>query len=54
MVIVRLMVAMVTWLAAMSQLHGVIVKDGWDITNPAVQQKVVDLLNERKADVIMR
>ena len=47
-------VVMVTWPTAMSQLRGVIVKDGWDVTSPDVQQKIVKLLNGKKADVIMR
>ena len=53
-VIVHLTVAMVSWPAAMSQLRGVIIKDRWDITSPDVQEKIVELLNGRKADVIMR
>ena len=49
-----LTVVMVTWPTAMSQLRGVIVKDGWDITSPDVHKKIVELLNGKKADVIMR
>ena len=42
------------WLAAMTQIPGVIVKDGWDIASDEVQQKIVEFLNGKKADVIMR
>ena len=52
--IVHFAAVMVTWPTAMSQLRGVIVKDGWDITSSDVQQKIVELLNGKKADVIMR
>lgn len=38
----------------MTQLPGVIVKDGWDVTSPEVHQKIVEFLNGRKANVIMR
>ena len=53
-VILHLTVVLVTWPAAMSQLRGVIVKDGWDITSPDVHKKIVELLMGKKADVIMR
>jgi hypothetical protein len=53
-VIVHFTVVMITWPAAMSQLRGVTIKDGWDITSPEVQRKIVELLNGKKADVIMR
>ena len=42
------------FIPAITSLPGVIVKDGWDITNPEVHKRITEFLNGKKANVIMR